>query len=62
MSAYAATPESYAAWRYLELDDELRPSDQEHAEIMRGGEELDLLLAGTGYLFPLWAHSYAWPL
>jgi len=45
MSAYAVTPETYAAWRYMELNDEHRPFDQEHAEIVRGDEELDLLLA-----------------
>jgi hypothetical protein len=53
MSVYAATPETYAAWRYLELNDALRPFDQEHAEIVRGDEELDLLLAGTKSLFSL---------
>jgi hypothetical protein len=46
MSDYAVTPETYAAWRYLELDDELRPYDQERVEIERGGEELELLLSG----------------
>ena len=47
MSAYAATPETYAAWRFLEVNDELRPYDAERAEILRGNKELGLLLAGT---------------
>jgi len=50
-SSYALTPETYAAWRYLELTDELRPYDGERAEMTRGKEELDLLLAGADYLF-----------
>lgn len=53
MSAFAVTPETHAAWRYLELNDEHRPFDQEHAEIVRRDEELDLLLAGMKYLFSL---------
>jgi hypothetical protein len=52
MSDYAVTPETYAAWRFLELNDELRPYDGERVEILRGNEELDLLLAGTEYLCP----------
>ena len=51
MSEDAATPETYAAWRYLELTDELRPFDAEKAEMLRGKEELALLLAGTEYSF-----------
>jgi hypothetical protein len=51
MSEYAATPETYAAWRYLELNDELRPFEGERAEMLRGNEELVLLLAGTEYPF-----------
>jgi hypothetical protein len=50
-STYAVTPETYAAWRYLELTDELRPYDGERAEMTRGKEELDLLLAGVDDLF-----------
>jgi hypothetical protein len=49
MSEYAATPETYAAWRYLELTDELRPFDGEHTEMLRRKEELTLLRAGTEY-------------
>jgi len=45
MSDYAVTPETYAAWRYLELNDELRPYDGERAEMDRREEELGLLLA-----------------
>ena len=52
MSDYAVTPETYAAWRFLELNDELRPYDGERVELSRGNEELDLLLAGTEYLCP----------
>jgi hypothetical protein len=51
MSDHAATPETYAAWRYLELTDELRPFDGEEAGMLRGKEELALLLAGTEYSF-----------
>ena len=49
-SSYAVIPETYAAWRYLELTEELRPCDGERAEMRRGKEELDLLLAGADYL------------
>jgi hypothetical protein len=49
MSEYAATPETYAAWRYLELTDELRLFEGEVTEMSRGKEELALLLAGTEY-------------
>ncbi len=45
MSAYAATPETYAAWRYLETDDE-ELYEREEAEMVKGEEELGLLLAG----------------
>jgi len=45
MSEYAATPETYAAWRHLELHDELRPFDGERAQMLRGSEELALLLS-----------------
>ena len=47
MSEYAATPETYAAWRYLELTDELRPFEGELTEMLKGKEELTLLCAGT---------------
>ena len=49
MSDYATTPETYAAWRYLELTDELRPHDRELTEMDRRGVELDFLLAGAEY-------------
>jgi hypothetical protein len=52
MSDYADTPETYAAWRFLEVNDELRPYDGERADILRRNEELGLLLAGTGYSPP----------
>jgi len=52
MSDFADTPETYVAWRYLEVTDELRPYDGERAEMLRGEEELDLLLAGTEYSSP----------
>ncbi len=52
MSDYAATPETYAAWRFLELYDELRPYDGERAEILGGQEELALLLSSTEHSFP----------
>lgn len=46
MSACAVTPETYAAWRYLETgDEELHERDE--AEMARGEEELGLLLTGT---------------
>jgi hypothetical protein len=53
MSEYAATPETYVAWRHLELHDELRPFEAERAEMLRGNEELAFLLAGIEYFFPL---------
>ena len=43
MSACAVTPETYAAWSYLEIDDE----ELHEREEARGEEELGLLLAGT---------------
>jgi hypothetical protein len=48
MSAYAVTPETHAARRYSETDDE-DLYEREQAEILRGEEELGLLpvLAGT---------------
>jgi len=45
MSDFADTPETYVAWRHLEVTKELRPYDGELAEILRGQEELGLLLA-----------------
>jgi len=45
MSDFADTPETYVAWRHLEVTDQLRPYDGERAEMLRGEEELDLLLA-----------------
>ena len=52
MSDFADAPETYVAWRHLEVTKELRPYDGELAEILRGQEELGHLLAGTEYLFP----------
>jgi hypothetical protein len=52
MSDYADTPETYGAWRFLELYDELRPYDADRVEILRGEEELSLLLAGAEHSFP----------
>src|SRR5712691_10762442 len=46
MSACAVTPETYAALRYLETDDE-ELHERDEAEMVRGEEELGLLLAGT---------------
>jgi hypothetical protein len=46
MSACAVTPETYAAWCYLETDEE-ELHEREDAEMVRGEEELALLLAGT---------------
>ena len=46
MSAYAITPETYAAWHYMENDDE-ESYEREEAEMARGEEELGLLLTGT---------------
>ena len=50
MSDYAVTPETYTAWRFLEVYDELRPDDGARVEILRRNEELGLLLAGTRYI------------
>ncbi|KAF8464792.1 hypothetical protein DFH94DRAFT_848780 [Russula ochroleuca] len=44
MSAYAVTPEIYAAWQYLETDEE-DLYEREQAEMLREEEELGLLLA-----------------
>jgi hypothetical protein len=46
MSACAVTPETYAVWGSLETDDE-GLHEREAAEIVRGEEELALLLPGT---------------
>ncbi|KAH9986908.1 hypothetical protein BJV74DRAFT_885794 [Russula compacta] len=43
MSTYAISPETYSAWRFLELNDELRPYERERGEMDRGKEELALL-------------------
>jgi len=51
MSDFADTPETYVAWRYLEVTKQLRPHDGELAEMLRGQEELDHLLPGTKYSF-----------
>lgn len=53
MSDFTVPPETYVAWRYLEVTDELRPYDGELAEMLRRKEELGLLLVGTEYSFPL---------
>jgi len=45
MSDFADAPETYIAWRYLEVTDALRPYDGELAEMLRRKEELGLLLA-----------------
>ena len=50
MSAYAVTPEIYAAWRYLETDDD-DLYEREQVEMVREEEELGLLLAGTRFNF-----------
>lgn len=49
MSTCAVTPETYAAWHYLETDDE-QLYEREEAEIARGEGELGLLLKGTKVL------------
>ncbi len=48
MSAYAVNPETHAVWQYLETDDE-ELYEREEAEMVRGEEELGLLLAGTKF-------------
>lgn len=53
MSTYAISPETYSAWRFLELHDELRPYERERAEMDRGKEELALLYSGMTNSFPL---------
>jgi hypothetical protein len=53
MSDYADTPETYAAWRFLEVHDELRPFQGERAEMLRRKEELAFLRAGTEHSFLL---------
>jgi hypothetical protein len=58
MSDPADTPETYVAWRYLEVTKQLRPRDGELAEMLRGQEELDHLLPGTGYSFYSIVESY----
>ena len=51
MSACVVTPETYAAWRYLETDDE-ELYEREEAEVARGEGELGLLLKGTKKVLP----------
>jgi hypothetical protein len=50
MSVYAVTPEIYAAWRYLETDDD-DLYEREQVEMLREEEELGFLLAGTRFKF-----------
>ncbi|KAI0299601.1 hypothetical protein BC826DRAFT_995467 [Russula brevipes] len=45
MSAYATTPETYAAWRFVELYDEHHSEEREQAMMARASEEVDLLFA-----------------
>jgi hypothetical protein len=47
MSAYANTPETYAAWRTLEANRGISIHEQFSAEYTKGREELTLLMAGT---------------
>ena len=58
MSAYAITPETYAAWRFLELDDELRPFEREVAEMKKEKEELALLYSSKNHPFPWRLNPY----
>ncbi|KAH9956968.1 hypothetical protein BC827DRAFT_1227936 [Russula dissimulans] len=47
MSHHAVTPETYAAWRYLEIGDELRTNERDEEELLKGDEELELLFNST---------------
>jgi len=45
MSRYAITPETYDAWRHLEIDNELRTYERDCAAVSRGKTEVGFLLA-----------------
>jgi len=53
MSRYAVTPETYDAWRHLEVNKELRTYERDDAAILRGEAELELLYAGTKSSFSI---------
>lgn len=53
MSAYALTPETYAAWRHVESENKTDPREHDWEEIARTQEELNLLLAGKRCPLPL---------
>jgi len=55
MSRYAVTPETYDAWRHLEVNKELRTYERDRAAVSRGKTELESLLAGTKISFPVTA-------
>jgi len=45
MSRHAVTPETYDAWRHLEINKELRTYERDYAAVLRGEAELELLSA-----------------
>jgi len=45
MSRHAVTPETYDAWRHLEINKELRTYERDYAAVSRGEAELELLYA-----------------
>jgi len=45
MSRHAGTPETYDAWRHLEINKELRTYERDDAAMLRGEAELELLYA-----------------
>jgi len=45
MSRYAVSPETYDAWRHLEINNEIRTYERDHAAVSRGKAELESLLA-----------------
>jgi len=45
MSHHAVTPETYDAWRHLEINKELRTYERDGAAMLRGEAELELLYA-----------------
>jgi len=45
MSRYAVTPETYDAWKHLEINEELRTYERDCEAVSRGKAELESLLA-----------------
>ncbi|KAH9953978.1 hypothetical protein BC827DRAFT_1245328 [Russula dissimulans] len=53
MSHHAITPETYVAWRHLEVNEELRTYERDMEAVLKGNEELELLFNSTKANLPV---------